>query len=244
MSAINTQPVEKLDHSADGTVDFHSMFFTLQGEGPFAGHRALFIRLAGCNLQCPGCDTEYTQGRWRHTAATVVRNAERILEQHELAISDVLVVITGGEPLRQNLDHLVRLLLEYGTTVQVETNGVLGPSDELKAMWGLSGRLIFVVSPKTSRIHRDWADYADCFKYVLERKYQDPDDGLPTVALGHKATPRVARPPQGFDGPIYLNPMDQKDEWINRRNAEAVAKAAMQHGYIAGVQMHKIFNLE
>ena len=36
---------------------------TIQGEGPFAGMRAIFIRLAGCNLQCPFCDTDYTSKR-------------------------------------------------------------------------------------------------------------------------------------------------------------------------------------
>lgn len=244
MSAINTQPVEKLDHSADGTVDFHSMFFTLQGEGPFAGHRALFIRLAGCNLQCPGCDTEYTHGRWRHPAASVVRSAETLLEQHELSFPDALVVITGGEPLRQNLDTLVFLLLEYGARVQIETNGVFGPSDAMKRHWNQCDNLVFVVSPKTSRIHPDWADYADCFKYVLKSDEIDLDDGLPTRALGHKATPRVARPPANTFTPVYVNPMDEKDVEKNALNAIAVARSAMQYGYIVGVQMHKIFNLE
>ena len=244
MSAINHQPVEKIDHRADGTLDFHSMFFTLQGEGPFAGHRALFIRLAGCNLQCPGCDTEYTEGRQRVPASFLVGKAERVLEQHELSFPDALVVITGGEPMRQRLDELVFRLVELGAKVQIETNGVLGPSLELKMHWDQHDDLVFVVSPKTSRIHKDWADYADCFKYVLRASEIDPDDGLPTRALGHKASPKVARRPDNSFARIYINPMDEKDEGKNNQNALAVARSAMQYGYIAGVQMHKIFNLE
>lgn len=247
MSVVNQQPVEVIDHHADGTLDFHSMFFTLQGEGPFAGHRALFIRLAGCNLQCPGCDTEYTDGRKRLSAKQLVVDAEMLLEQHEISFPDALIVITGGEPLRQRLDELVFRLVEYGAKVQIETNGVLGPSQELKMHWDQHDDLVFVVSPKTSRIHRDWADYADCFKYVLKSDEIDLDDGLPTRALGHKATPRVARPPtdgHAIFAPVYVNPMDEKDTAKNVLNTLAVARSAMQYGYIAGVQMHKIFNLE
>jgi len=61
--SINQQKPEPRAKGDGSILDFHSMFFTIQGEGPFAGHRSIFVRLAGCNLQCPGCDTEYTQGR-------------------------------------------------------------------------------------------------------------------------------------------------------------------------------------
>lgn len=243
MSAINTQPVEPADLHADGSVDFHSMFLTLQGEGPFAGHRALFIRLAGCNLQCPGCDTEYTYGRQRLSVPQIVERAERLLEQHELPLFGMLVVLTGGEPFRQAIGPLCWHLADLGCRIQIESNGVLEACSQVKQLVDY-GFASVVVSPKTSRVHPSWGDYAMAFKYVLERKHQDPDDGLPTLALGHKASPRVARPPQGYKGQVYLNPMDCKDDWINARNAEAVAKAALQYGYIAGVQMHKIFNLE
>lgn len=243
MSAINNQPVEKVDHRADGTLDWHSMFFTLQGEGPFAGQRALFIRLAGCNLQCPGCDTEYTHGRKRRTVVSLVNQAEMILKQYEMTFPDALIVITGGEPLRQNVDDLVLQFVALGATVQIETNGVIGLSERLKRAV-MSHSVFCVVSPKTSRIHQDWGAYAECFKYVLRADEVDPEDGLPTRALGHKAAPRVARPPETGEVDVFINPMDEKDEAKNIQNALAVARSALQYGYIAGVQMHKIFNLE
>ena len=54
---FNGQPIEKVQRTFDGTLEVHSIFKTIQGEGPFCGTPAVFIRLAGCNLQCPWCDT-------------------------------------------------------------------------------------------------------------------------------------------------------------------------------------------
>ena len=235
----NTQPVEKTDYRADGSLDLHSIFYTLQGEGPYAGRRSVFIRLAGCNLQCPGCDTEYTDGRDRWAPERIAQAAALSCPQN--LSRKPLIVITGGEPFRQNLYPLALLLIGAGYQVQVETNGVLAP-DGLATM--VAAGLKVIVSPKTSHISDQWGRYASAFKYVLQDGEVSEEDLLPLRALGHKAKPQVARPPQGYRGPIYVNPMDEKDEDRNRKNLFLVARAALTHGYIAGVQMHKLMELE
>lgn len=40
-----------------GLLQVQDVFYTIQGEGPFAGRTAVFIRLTGCNLRCWFCDT-------------------------------------------------------------------------------------------------------------------------------------------------------------------------------------------
>lgn len=236
---LNQQPVERQDLSLDGSLDIHSIFVTLQGEGPFAGQRSVFVRLAGCNLMCPGCDTEYTQGRRRIAIPNILFQLATLTEGWE----NPLVVITGGEPLRQNLDAFCLDLDHDGYRTQIETNGVYGPSETLQQLMQ-EGALFVVVSPKTSRIHKDWSEWAHAFKYVLKAGQVMGHDLLPRTALDHKATPMVARPESGYDGPIYVNPMDEKNPEDNARNLDLVARAALSFGYIAGVQMHKLMRLE
>lgn len=248
---INIQQIEKADHREDGSLEVHSIFYTIQGEGPLTGHPAIFVRLAGCNLQCPQCDTEYTSKRERISPEAIVA---RVRSLHE---GPRLVVITGGEPFRQAIGLLTQLLDDFGFQVQVETNGTLPPPD------GLSIKTWIVVSPKTGKVHPDTELRAAAYKYVLNHDSVG-DDGLPIRALDHSCGPGgVARPPERFithgddpfpRGAVYLQPADVPGllvrkfvtitRSINSENRKAVVKSCMQHGWTLQLQTHKILNLE
>lgn len=234
---MNAQKPEPFDKTSGEFLDFHSMFLTIQGEGPFTGHRAVFIRLAGCNLQCPACDTEYTQGRERRSARSLATDALALTGGKR----NHLIVITGGEPLRQDIGPLIYWLRSESLIVQIESNGLLQASGATRRHLVMPG-VHLVVSPKTSKINEDTAHLARTFKYVLNHRHV-ADDGLPTTALGHKAAPVVARPPPGYVGPVYLNPEDSKDPEENRLNLEAVKNSCIKHGYVAGVQLHKLLDI-
>src|ERR1035437_6325497 len=108
---MNNQPIEKQFLDPAGVLEVHHIFRTIQGEGPFTGERAIFIRLAGCNLQCPGCDTEYTSSRERVTVLGMCLHIENIA----YGMSPLpLIVISGGEPTRQNLGPLCHELVKLG----------------------------------------------------------------------------------------------------------------------------------
>jgi 7-carboxy-7-deazaguanine synthase len=234
---MNKQLPMRVDRNPEGTVIVHSLFLTIQGEGPFAGESAVFIRLTGCNLQCPGCDTEYTSRANVVTPQEIITSMRTWFDwNHENAV----VVITGGEPFRQNITPLVNALIERRYNVQIETNGVLYPGDDFP--WD---SVTIVCSPKTGKIHPKTAERVHAFKYVLSWDSVAPD-GLPEMALGHPlhGARTIARPPYGWDGPIYLQPMDVKDEAENTRNMDAVVDSVLKHRrYIMGVQMHKLTGL-
>lgn len=232
---INIQPIEKRVASDGQHLDVHSIFYTIQGEGPYTGHPAVFVRLAGCNLQCPGCDTEYTQNRETLRLQEIVARIERTYA-HVVGNHRPLIVITGGEPFRQNIGPLCQMLTRY-YRVQIETNGTLGIDDPTHF-----ANVDIVCSPKAGKVHYSIVAHAMWYKYVMHHESVDPKDGLPVLALDHSASPRVYRPPLGAT--VYLQPMDCKDPVVNRLNQEAVLKSCFKFGYILQLQTHKYLEIE
>jgi 7-carboxy-7-deazaguanine synthase len=99
------------------TLRIAELFKSIQGESTRVGCVCAFIRLAGCNLSCSYCDTSYAR-----RGGKVVTFAALIEEVEALACD--LVEITGGEPLlQQGTGDFVKILLDRGKTVLVETNG-------------------------------------------------------------------------------------------------------------------------
>lgn len=94
----------------------NEIFYSLQGEGRWAGRPALFVRFSGCNLRCPFCDTDFRS----HTAMT---GEEILAELQRLSAECRFVVFTGGEPTLQLDDALVERLHGAGYYLTIETNG-------------------------------------------------------------------------------------------------------------------------
>lgn len=94
------------------------IFYSIQGESSFAGYPCLFFRLSGCNLRCSYCDAKYT---YEEPGTTIPLSA---LLSEAARYPNILVEITGGEPLLQDgIYPLMDALLAAGRTVLLETNG-------------------------------------------------------------------------------------------------------------------------
>jgi 7-carboxy-7-deazaguanine synthase len=104
----------------DTQLEISELFYSIQGESSFAGYPCFFIRFAGCNLRCTYCDARYT---YEEPGSSY--SVEQLLTEVE-QYPDVLVEITGGEPLLQEgIYPLFDKLLQAGRTILLETNGSL-----------------------------------------------------------------------------------------------------------------------
>lgn len=229
---MNTQkpsPISNNPHQLEIT----ECFYSIQGEGPFAGRPATFLRLAGCNLRCPFCDTNYkrlTTLNPRNTVDLVTATKKN---------NTNLVVITGGEPFRQNISELLIELNSAGYEIQIETNGTVKPQPSVLAVLSRI-RPVIVCSPK-GRITKELQPFITAYKYVIGYNV-DPEDGLPQNVLGLEMRPD--RPRNGFDGIVYVQPMDEHQPKLNALHNELTVKVAQEHDYVICVQMHKFLNVE
>ncbi len=210
-----------------------SPFLTIQGEGPYAGQPAVFIRLHGCNLACTFCDTQFSDPN------DPVLSLQEINDKIDAVRGNTrLVVITGGEPLLQQIVPLCKdLLWHHGLTVQIETAGTV---------WidGLNKVAEIVVSPKTARVDPMILCYAKAFKYVIDCE-QNLDGFIPVTATQANARPvRLAMPRDNDETLVWLSPMDTYDAERNARNRKLVGQLALKYGVNAGLQMHKFMDLD
>lgn len=94
----------------------NEIFYSIQGEGRWAGRPAIFIRFSGCNLKCPFCDTDF-KGFEEMGEIDVLQRVQEVSEGCKF------IVFTGGEPTLQLDENLTTLLHKWGYYLSMETNG-------------------------------------------------------------------------------------------------------------------------
>lgn len=150
----------------------NEIFWTYQGEGANTGRRALFIRMPGCNLQCPWCDTQHEKGE--------VFEEESLLGIIRQEMS-TFAVITGGEPLlNRHTKNVIKLLKDNCFEIACETNGTMPYipgidwvtcSPKKQANWSINEHLLPHIS-EFKYVIDDGFDFS-----VLERHNVDPLNG-------------------------------------------------------------------
>lgn len=96
------------------------IFYSIQGEGFHTGKPAIFIRLAGCNLNCSWCDTDHSK-KIEMTEEQILKTVLQLWPND----GNKFIVITGGEPTIHNLEPLFCALQDNKIYTTLETNGTL-----------------------------------------------------------------------------------------------------------------------
>jgi organic radical activating enzyme len=100
----------------------HERFFSWQGEGVHMGRSAFFVRLFGCPVHCPWCDSA---GTWHpdHIPAKINKMGSHELVAEISEANPEFVVITGGEPAIHDLNELTKMIHQEGYRIHLETSG-------------------------------------------------------------------------------------------------------------------------
>lgn len=249
---FGNNPIRKQELDSPHRLWVQEVFATIQGEGPYQGTPAVFVRLAGCNLKCFWCDTDFESSTWWPSIDELV---QKIYDEFNdnLGVDPQhcppLVVLTGGEPLRQNILWLLEDLRKAEMDVQIETNGVCWIAGLEKHI--SDGYVTLVCSPKSGRVHKEIRKWCSHWKYIVDELSASPGDGLPmasTQVPGKSVT--IARPwsdVEPHDGfhTVWVQPldMDHESKELTKRNMRHAADLAMRYGYRLCLQQHKIVGL-
>lgn len=214
--------------SGDGQeLEVKQIFPTLQGEGVYVGVPSVFVRLGGCNLACKFCDTEFEGGNLA-PVTDIISKVHNLAQNRAGEIVRKLVVITGGEPLRQNIAPLCAGLLEKEFSVQIETNGTLYRA--------LPTGVDIVCSPKNSGngympVRGDLLERVSAFKFIISAHDKN-----------YMNVPEIGQ--DIYNTPVFVQPMDEGDAIKNAANINLAVELALECGYRLSLQTHKILNIE
>lgn len=222
---------------------------TIQGEGSATGRHCLFVRLAGCNLQCYWCDTPYT---WAYTPSKADAHVTGKMWDSEKEVKEMsytavmaelmqlykhptMVVWSGGEPMMQQdaIELTADILQLRGYENHIETAGTIKPKDHLVRVikqFNVSPKLGHSANPLKKRYKRDvlkafvqtgkaW------FKFVLEEPDQLDEVDQMVLECGIPKD-RVQIMPEGVSSTIIIP------------RAKALSEPVLRRGYGLTLRNH------
>lgn len=243
----------------------HNQFYSLQGEGPYAGRPAYFVRLAGCNYgnkksHCQWCDTAFHLKNGKRRSFNNIEQDALLPRGLKTFTNKDLVVVTGGEPcIQPNLPAFMKFLLNrselttLAPTVQIETNGVFTKVAQECIDVGAK----VVCSPKASAngygklpSFKDAASNLPSYwyKFVVNAEPTNTHHELPKW-ISDVDPRRVFVSPMTMYRKAYVGEVssiwnvDLVDQELTAANYHYAAKLCLDFGYTLSVQLHTLTSL-
>ena len=192
---------------------------TVQGEGYWTGTLVDFIRLAGCPVRCPWCDTGYENGG--KGLPSVPQSIAQLLAQ----LQSPRVVITGGEPfIHRDLPELVEALLEADKQVSIETSG---------AYWQDVSPLAWITLSPKEHVNPQYP--------VQELFWTRANEIKLVVSTGEEVAFYHKYLENNVNIPVFLQP-----EWMSKKSAIPIILELLKQNpsYRLSLQVHKFIGVQ
>lgn len=231
------------------TLLVNEIFETIQGEGTYTGTPSIFVRLQGCPVGCPWCDTQHT---WDVLPNELV-SADIILlksadspsyfQTTSSALLTLLskqsytakhIVITGGEPCMFDLTEFSSMAIAKGFSVQIETSGTYDVKCHDKTWVTVSPKINMkagmpILSQAMQRANEIKHPIA-MQKHINELDALLISENIPTSYTGTESNPFPV---------IYLQPISQQE-----RATELAVATCIKRNWRLSVQLHKYIGVE
>ncbi len=197
----------------------NEIFYSLQGEGKYAGMPMVFIRTVGCNLRCTFCDTKYAYSHGKKYSI------DALLSETKKYSCD-RICVTGGEPLIQkDIYETCTRLNKYYSLIIIETNGSLPIKPFCNTSMMIS---LDIKCPSSGMADKMYYENISVLRHSDQLKFiiSDEDDYIYAKKILNKYPPHTTV----FMQPVWGFSPQKLAEWILQDNLNV---------YL-GVQLHKI----
>lgn len=204
------------------TLKINEIFHSFQGEGNRAGVASIFVRLAGCLVKCPYCDTKEA---WHTGSEQSLETVLAAIAAQRKVFPQAQVVFTGGEPLEQDLALVANTLKQQGCFLAIETHG--GLFQDLPLDW-------WTVAPK------------DVTDYYIHPRLLPLIKEIKLVVNAHLTPQRVAQLRQLVPGvPFYLQPeAHHNNRYIDTFRLFQQCQELGLTDIRCGIQLHRIYHVQ